>query len=184
MSERWPHRLGSSFGPGDYGFAMAWTCPDCKRSFGAKGRNHMCQPGLTLEEHFAAARPEAAPIFEVINAHLETLDGDLIVDPLSKKILFKNGPTIAILESMTKWVALGFTLRRRVVSTRFSRKVIDYQGKFYHVVNLTSAAQVDDELLEWLSEAFHKGDGPSVGADPMVPDDIDDEFLGSFDESP
>ena len=71
---------------------MAWTCPDCKRSFGAKGRGHMCQPGITLEHYFASARPEAKPIFEAVNAHLVTLDGDLIVDPLSKMIRFKNGP--------------------------------------------------------------------------------------------
>jgi len=162
---------------------MAWTCPECQRSFGAEGLGHMCTPGLTLEEHFASARPEAEPIFTIVNDHLETLEGDLIVDPLSKKILFKNGPTIAILESMTKWVALGFTLRRRVASKRFSRKVVDYQGKFYHVINLTSPDEVDDEVLEWLTEAFYKGDVPSEGVDPMVPDDIDDDFLGGFDEA-
>ncbi len=160
---------------------MAWTCPDCKRSFGAKGRNHTCKPGLTLDEYFASARPEARPIFEAINAHLETLEGDLIVDPLDKKILFKNGPTIAIMDSMTKWVALGFTLRRKVSSKRFSRKVIDYQGKYYHVANLTDPEQVDDELLEWLTEAFYKGEMPAEGADPMVPDDIDEDFLGGWD---
>lgn len=138
----------------------------------------MCRPGLTLEEYFAGARPEAKPIFDVINQHLETLDGDLIVDPLSKKILFKNGPTICILDSMTKWVALGFTLRRKLSSPRLSRKVTDYQGKYYHVVNLTDAEQVDDELLEWLTEAFYQEDEPSGdGADPMVPDDIDDDWI-------
>ncbi len=160
---------------------MAWTCPKCDRSFGAKGTGHMCRPGLTLDEHFATARPEAEPIFNVINRHLETLDGDLIVDPLEKKILFKNGPTIAILDSMTKWVALGFTLRRKVASNRFSRKVTEYQGKYYCVLNLTDAAQVDPEVLDWLTEAFYKGDVPTDGADPMVPDDIDEDFLGGWD---
>lgn len=161
---------------------MAWTCPDCKRSFGAKGRGHMCQPGITLEHYFASARPEAKPIFEAVNAHLVTLDGDLIVDPLSKMIRFKNGPTIGILESKTKWVALGFTLRRKITSKRFSRKVTEYQGKFHHVINLTDADQVDEQLLEWLTEAFYRGDPPSL--DPMVPDDIDEDFLGSFDGAP
>lgn len=142
----------------------------------------MCQPGLTLDEWFDNARSEARPIFEIINEHVETLEGDLIVDPLlNKKILFKNGPTVFIIESMTKWVAVGFTLRRKLASKRMSRKVVDYQGKYYHVVNLTDPIQVDDELLEWLTEAFYKGDPPSEGADPMVPDDIDDDFLGGWD---
>ncbi len=160
---------------------MAWTCPKCDRSFGAKGTGHMCRPGLTLDEHFATARPEAEPIFRVINEHLKTLDGDLIVDPLEKKILFKNGPTIAILDSMTKWVALGFTLRRKAASNRFSRKVTEYQGKYYCVLNLTDPDQIDAEVLDWLTEAFYKGDVPTEGADPMVPDDIDEDFLGEWD---
>ena len=142
----------------------------------------MCEPGLTITQWFAKARPEAEPIFTIVNAHLETLDGDLIVDPLlNKKVLFKNGPTVCILESMTKWVALGLTLRRRLNSDRMSRKVVDYQGKYYHVFNLTSPDQVDDQLLEWVTEAFYKGDPPTIGADPMVPDDIDDDFLGEWD---
>ena len=160
---------------------MAWTCPKCKRVFGAKGTGHMCQPGLTLDEHFATARPEAEPIFHVVNAHLETLDGDLIVDPLDKKILLKNGPTFATLDSMTKWVALGFTLRRKLTSKRLSRKVSEMSGRFYHVMNLTDPQQVDDEVLEWLTEAFYKGEVPDTGGDSMVPDDIDEDFLGEWD---
>ena len=139
----------------------------------------MCRQGLTLEQHFAGARPEARPIFERVNAHLESLDGDLIVDPLEKKILFKNGPTIAIMDSKTKWVALGFTLRRKAASKRFSRKVTEFQGKYHCVVNLTDPEQVDDEVLEWLTEAFYKGDPPDEG-NSMIPDDIDEDFLGEW----
>ena len=102
---------------------MAWTCPNCDRRFGAPGQSHMCAPGLTLTEYFAGARPEAEPIFHAINDHLETLDGDLIVDPVNaRKILFKNGPTFAILDSMTKWVALGVTLTRKLDTQRQSPK--------------------------------------------------------------
>jgi hypothetical protein len=138
----------------------------------------MCAPGLTLDQFFAAARPEAEPIFQAINAHLVTLDGDLIVDPLAKKILFKNGPTFAILETMTRWVALGLTLRRRLESGRLSRKVVDYGGKYHHVFNLTSVDQVDDELIEWIEEAFYGDDPPGAVGDSLVPDDIDEDFLG------
>lgn len=138
----------------------------------------MCQPGLSIDEYLSTARPETRPIFERVSQHLAALDGDLIVDPLSSKVLFKNGPVIATLESMTKWVALGFTLRRRLESTRMSRKVTEYQGKYWHVLNLTDADQLDDELLAWLTEAFYRDSAPpSIGGDPMVPDDLDDDYL-------
>ena len=158
---------------------MAWTCPNCDRRFGAPGQSHMCAPGLTLTEYFAGARPEAEPIFHAINDHLETLDGDLIVDPVNaRKILFKNGPTFAILDSMTKWVALGVTLTRKLDTPRQSRKVTETGSKYHHVFNLTGAEMVDDEMLGWLTEAFHQGKPPSAEDDALIPDDIDEDFLG------
>ena len=158
---------------------MAWTCPNCDRRFGAPGQSHMCAPGLTLEEYFAGARPEAEPIFRVINDHLETLDGDLIVDPVNaRKILFKNGPTFAILDSMTKWVALGMNLTRKLDTPRLSRKIAEAGANNYHVFNLTSVEMVDDELLGWLTEAFYRGKPPSADGDDLIPDDIDEDFLG------
>lgn len=161
---------------------MAWTCPDCERRFGAEGRQHDCRPGLTLEQFYAGARPEARPIFERIHERLRTLEGDLIVDPLEKMILVKNGPTVCIVETMSKWVAVGFTLRRKLGSPRLSRKVQDYGGRYHHVVNCTDADQVDDELLDWIEEAFLRRDPPPEDGDDdvdlgaMVPDDVDDPF--------
>jgi hypothetical protein len=140
----------------------------------------MCQPGLTLDEFFADAHPDAKPIFDAIAPRLKSLDGDLIIDPVrNRKILFKNGPTFLILESKTRWVALGFTLRRKLDSPRLSRKVAEYQGnRYHHVVNLAGAADVDEQLLDWLTEAFYRDELPSPGCDSMIPDDIDEEFLG------
>ena len=48
-------------------------------------------------------------------------------------------------------------------------------------MNLTDPEQIDDEILEWRTEAFYRGEPPEAGADPMVPDDIDEDFLGEWD---
>ena len=176
----------------------AWTCPDCKREFGAVGRGHICTPGSTVDEFLHASPAFVGPVFERVHEHLVSIDadadGDLIVDPLPKKVLLKNGPTFAILEVKTKWVAVGFSLRRRLDSGRLSRKVADYGSKFFHVVNVTEADEVDDELCDWLTEAYHHGDPDAADAfrdrlasgdddavasasdDPMLPDDIDFEI--------
>ena len=158
-----------------------WTCPDCKREFGRRNQGHMCSPGLTLEEYFADAKPFERPIFDVVNDHLQQL-GDLIVDPLAMGVMFKNGPMLCQLRAKSKWVALEFNLRRRLDTDRLSRKVVEHGPKFFHVINLDDASDIDDEILEWLTEAYHSAAGaaPSVaesgGVDPMVPDDIDDPF--------
>ncbi len=155
-----------------------WTCPDCSRSFGAVGRNHMCLPGLTAEEFLAGAPDFTEPVFRAVNDHLRSIDdelgGDLIVDPLANKVLFKNGPTFCIFEPKTKWVAIGFSLRRSLRTGRLSRKTSDYGDKFHHVINVDDAALIDDEFRYWLTEAYGVGSASKPSsADPMVPDDID-----------
>lgn len=159
-----------------------WTCPDCRRDFGAVGRSHICQPGVSVDAFLAGAPAFVPPVFDAVHEHLVAVDdrdehGALIVDPIDGKVLFKNGPTFCILEVKTKWVAVGFSLRRQLESGRLSRKVLDYGTKFFHVVNVSDPEQVDDEFRDWLSEAYRHGDEPAEPAvssgDPMVPDDVD-----------
>ncbi len=163
-----------------------WTCPDCNRDFGAVGRGHMCSPGLTTAEFVASVPEYVAPIFRAVHDHLRRVDtevdGDLIVDPLAKKVLFKNGPTFCILDVKTKWVAVGFSLRRGLETGRLSRKTSEQGGRYYHVINVDDPALIDGEFREWLTEAYHHGAGGKGAAskpsrlDPMVPDDIDFEI--------
>lgn len=141
----------------------------------------MCQPGLSVEEFLEASPEIVAPVFRRVHDHLVAVDdehddGDLIVDPLAGKVLFKNGPTFCIVDVKTKWVAVGFVLRRRLDSSRLSRKVVDSGKKFFHVVNVDDVAMIDAEFEGWLTESYHHVDEPveSLGAgDPMVPDDVD-----------
>ena len=142
----------------------------------------MCAPGLTVEEYFQTAQPWERPIFDVVSRHLESL-GEVIVDPIAMGIQFKNGPVFCMLRAMKRWTALGFSLRRRLDSDRLSRKVTDYQGKYFHVINLNDASLIDDEVLCWLTEAFHVAGGTEHLLEPdqptgdgMVPDDVEDLF--------
>lgn len=153
-----------------------WECPACGRTFGKVGRPHMCNPGVTVEEYVAGGHPLTGPVHERVLAHLETLDGELIVDPVGAGIMYKHDSMIAMLRSKTKWVALGLVLRRRLDSPRVSLKVTENGGKFWHVFNIHDADAIDDEMCDWLTEAFLRepvGEVASASWDPMVPDDID-----------
>ncbi len=253
-----------------------WTCPDCNRSFGAPGRQHMCRPGQTIDEFLEGTAPYVGPILLAVRDHLVAVNngmnngknnemnnemvgenatdakageragekaddvaagddvvagdevvagddvvagdiagdiagdgtsgtagdgtrgtaGDLIVDPLTSKVLFKNGPTFCTVEPKKRWVAVGMSLRRPLATSRTSRKIVEYNGRYYHVFNIDDVALIDDEFRSWLTEAYHVGTGtycagtgtcggtgsrstgesaPS-GNDPMVPDDIDFEI--------
>lgn len=154
-----------------------WTCPACQRDFGKPNRSHQCSPGLTIEQYFAAAAPFERPVFEAVAEHLRSL-GDVIIDPIAVGILFKHGPVFCELRARKRWVALGFGLRRKLTSSRLSRKVNGYQGKYYHVINVTDPAQIDDEVKAWLTESYWTAMGMMVPADDptLEPDDIDDPF--------
>lgn len=163
-----------------------WTCPNCNRAFGKKNQSHLtCEPAISLDEYFAVAKPFEKPVFDAVNTHLSTLD-DVIIDPLGVGILLKNGPMFAELRPKTKWVALGFSLPRKLESGRLSRKVVEYGHKHFHVINVDDPAMIDDEIFEWLTEAYHFAGGTLASyraadrrgndGDGMVPDDVDDEL--------
>lgn len=150
-----------------------WTCPKCKRVFGRRNQSHLrCEPARSRQDYFASAKPWEEPLLTAVEAHFEGV-GDIIVDPLEVGILLKNGPMFAELRPKAKWTALGFNLGRKLTSGKLSRKVVSHGKKYFHVINVREPDELDDEILGWLTEAYHLAGGTQPGADPMVPDDID-----------
>ena len=95
-----------------------------------------------------------------MHSHLAEL-GPVDVDPVQIGILYKNGPVFAEHRPKMKWVALGFAMPLKLTSNRLSRKVLPMGGngrRFYHVVNLATADDIDDVILDWLTEAYFAAD--------------------------
>lgn len=133
-----------------------WICPECSRAFGRRNQGHECAPAMSLDEYFSTGHERERQVFEPVHAHLESL-GPVHVEPVSVGIFFKRGPRLAELRPKTKWVALAFYLPVKLEHQRFARKVIGTQSanpRWYHVVNLTEAAEVDDQVLDWLTQAY------------------------------
>lgn len=130
-----------------------WTCPDCKRQFGRAGQAHECEPAMSLDGYFATGPAHERPIFDAVMAGLKQV-GPIHVEPVSVGIFLKHGGTFAELRPMRQWVALAFSLRRRVHHPRITRKVMSYHGRYYHVANLRSPDDFDDQLRDWLVEAY------------------------------
>jgi hypothetical protein len=131
-----------------------WECPDCRRRFGRSRQGHDCAPAMTIEEYFQTG-PEFEPaIFEAVLAHLRISDPEIWFEPVSVGIFFKRRTSCVQLRTMTKWVAVCFNLSRELRSNRLARKVIGNAGRHYHVVNVRTAGELDDELLGWLTEAW------------------------------
>ena len=133
-----------------------WTCPACDRRFGRVKQGHECAPAMSLDEYLATGPPHEAPICEAVLDFLHTL-GPLHVEPVSVGIFLKRSTTFAQLRPMTRWEALSFNLPRKLDHPRLARKVYSSPSRHYHVVNLRTPDDVDDEIKGWLTEAYETG---------------------------
>jgi hypothetical protein len=107
---------------------------------------------MSLAEFLAGGPPHEAPIVEAVLAGLAHLD--VHVEPVSVGVFLKRPRKFAELRTMARWEAVSFTLGRTLRSPRISRKVYDTGRGYWHVVNVHRPAEVDDELLAWLEEAY------------------------------
>ncbi len=141
-----------------------WTCPECERRFGRRGQGHECAPALSIEEYFATGPDFERPIYEAVQAHLDTIPGDpTYVEPVSVGLFCKHGSrTFLQLRTKTRWIAVGFVLHRKVESDRFSRKVTGEGSRWFHVVNVRTPDEVDEQLCEWITEAYWAADDGAV----------------------
>jgi hypothetical protein len=109
---------------------------------------------MSLEEYFATGPAHERPVFDAVIAHLESV-GPVHVEPVSVGVLLKRGRTFAELRPMRRWVAMSFTLRRLVHHPLIVRKpILNPGGRYWHVANLSSPDQLDDDLRSWLIEAY------------------------------
>ena len=132
---------------------MAWTCPDCGRQFGRNKQSHACSPGMAIDEYFATGPPHERPVFDAVMAHLATV-GPVHLDPVSVGIFLKNPRKFAELRPMQHWVAVSFSLTRKATHRTITRKVMPYGGKFFHVANVRTPADVDGPFCDLLTEAY------------------------------
>jgi hypothetical protein len=120
---------------------------------------------MTLEDYFATGPPHERPVDEAVMAGLAQRLGDagytdvgdidaVYIEPVSVGIFLKRAQTFAELRPMTKWVAVSFVLRRKLTGGRLARKVLSSGSRHWHVVNVRTPEEVDDELLDWLVEAW------------------------------
>ena len=130
-----------------------WTCPDCQRQFRRARQSHECAAAMSLDEYFETGPAHERPIFEAVMRHLDAV-GPVHVEPVSVGIFLKRVQTFAELRPRDRWVALSFSLNRRVEHDRIIRKVNQWHGRYWHVANLRTADDFDGRLKDWLSEAY------------------------------
>ncbi len=132
---------------------MAWTCPDCGRSFGRKHQSHECAPSGSVDDYFANRPATLRKIYDAIERYVLRL-GDVHVDPVMKCIMFKRARTFAEVRAKRDRLTLIFLLSRELADDRIARRLRVSAHRAAHFVDLAAVREVDREVKDWLAEAY------------------------------
>ena len=110
---------------------------------------------MSIEEYFSTGPPHERPVFDAVMTHLADV-GPVVVEPVSVGIFLKRARTFAELRPMQRWVALSFSLPRRVRHRLIVRKPIAYGAGYFHVANVAHPDELDEELLDFVTEAYQR----------------------------
>lgn len=132
-----------------------WRCPRCGRAFRRVGQTHSCKT-VSLEEHFphnAASRS----LFVHLVTELNSRVGSCEVISLPCCIhLFGTYDFLAVLPRKER-LEIRFTLRHELESPRVKHCTQISRSSYKHSVDVEADEDIDDELLDWLNDAYHLG---------------------------
>ena len=128
-----------------------WICPRCGARLVSKNLWHSCGR-FTLEDLFSGAKPGVLDLARTYVDQLRAL-GDVQIIPQKTRLVCVARVRFAGLTPRKNGFKASFALRRRVKS----RRIVDtaeYGPRWcVHSVEIRSAADLDDELRNWLREA-------------------------------
>jgi hypothetical protein len=138
-----------------------WTCPRCDREFGNANQSHTCIPGCTVDATFAGRPPAQRAVYDAILGHLLTL-GPVHEDAVGVGVFLKRDRKLAEVRPRSRDVLLGLYLPRPVPDRRFTKVFGPSAPRVAHLLPLRDAAEVDEQVRGWLTEAFlhASGEGP------------------------
>ncbi|MBS1715999.1 MAG: hypothetical protein JST30_16860 [Armatimonadetes bacterium] len=138
-----------------------WTCPECGNRFVTAKMWHSCGT-FALDGLFLQSSREVRGAYDALEAMAREL-ADIIVTPQKTRIAFQTRTRFSGGVPKRDHFDAGFVFFRRHPSPRFY-KIEDYSAKwFVHRTRLTCAADVDDEVRQWLVEALEYGDQCRTG---------------------
>jgi hypothetical protein len=130
-----------------------WTCPRCDREFGRANQSHTCLPGGSVDGSFAGRPPVQRQIYDAIVEQLETL-GPVHADSVQVGVFLKRERKLAEVRPMARSLSLELVLPRLLDDPRIMRTIRVSAQRYVHVIRLTSVDDLDDQLREWLTEAY------------------------------
>jgi hypothetical protein len=111
---------------------------------------------------FFATIPGSLPLFETIRGAILAIDGGIKIKVQKTQITFfkKYGfafvshPSRKVKNRPKPYVIFTLGLGRQLDSPRVNQAVEPYPGRWTHHFVISEISQIDDELINWIKEAF------------------------------
>lgn len=135
-----------------------WTCPKCGRRFVVKNMYHTCAT-YPLDDHFAGKPPVIRAIYDQLVKRMKVI-GQVSIHPLKSRIIFQSDTQFAAAVPRKRYLELYAWLRRRASHPLLHKVEMGVYRDYGHIFRLTDPADIDDELLAILQEAYFIGYQP------------------------
>jgi hypothetical protein len=108
---------------------------------------------FSVASHFAGKEPAARKIYERL-LKASARFGPVIEDPKKTSIHLVNKTAFAGVATRKSAIVLTIKSDRKLASSRIHKSEQTSASRYHHEVKLTSPADVDAELKDWLKAAY------------------------------
>ncbi len=133
---------------------MSWTCPRCGRSFGRRDQPHSCVPAADLGDWLAGRPALVGEVVAAVRSVVDALGDDVRLEATKSAVMVKRSRTFAEVKPRKESVELSFIVSRRVADPRVTGTLDLTSTRIVHTVRMTSASELDDQVRQWLTEAY------------------------------
>lgn len=133
-----------------------WECPTCGRPFANRNQTHTCRALGRVDDHFRGKALEVRATFDAIVDAVRKF-GPVSILPEKTRIALHSRMSFAAFMPRGDWLNGHLVLARRIESPRFSKIETFSPRNVLHAFRLNSPAEVDDEFIAWLGEAYDVG---------------------------
>ena len=112
---------------------------------------------------FFNRNPEAIPLYEAFEARLLAELEGVVIQPQKSQITLKNRRVFGAVSFLkarkakdcpVPYITITLGLNRREGSPRIDQASEPYPGRWTHHIVIGSVAEIDDELMAWVKEAY------------------------------
>jgi hypothetical protein len=132
-----------------------WTCPNRGRQFVSVNRNHSCGR-YRLGDHFRGKEPVVHELYDLLFETLKQF-GSVNAFPVKTRIVFQAEVQFAAVMPRRRWLDGYLWLRRQAVHPRIRKIEMGIFRDYGHTFRLTCRADLDDDLVGLLHEAYILG---------------------------